>query len=178
MFRPIAFILFLGAGCFAAVPATALAGGVASTPAPHVLVARHFADLNAHRLYAAWRLEAPCGVSLTVSNGPGAPAGSASYAGRGAWVLPHGPLARHPVLASARVKRITRLHIPILDRNHILAFGVAGWFRFDYRGVTFANDRHRSGWHVIKIAVWKCNGRWGVEPTYWEFASGGELNWN
>jgi hypothetical protein len=137
----------------------------------------YFADLNAHRFHAAWLLEAPCGVSYTVSNGPGAPVGSAGFAGRGKWLAPRGAALRHPILAAAHVTSIKRLHIAILDRNHIAAFAVSGWFRFDYSAAPYANDTHKTGHHMVKIAMWQCNGHWGVEPTYWESSGGGPLNW-
>jgi hypothetical protein len=153
------------------------AGGLAATPSPRDLIAQTFADLNARHFHAAWLREAPCGISVAVSNGPGAPVGSVGLAGRGKWVAPRGALVRHPILASARVTAIRRLHIPLLERNHILAFGVSGWYRFDYSTTPWANDTHRSGFHVIKLAVWQCAGRWGVEPRYWESSGGGLLNW-
>lgn len=144
---------------------------------PRRMVARYFAALNAYHFYAAWKLEAPCGVTFSISNGPGAPVGSAGYPRRGAWLPVPTAQARHPILASAHVTTITRLHIPILTRNHILAFGVSGWYRFDYSRVPWANMKHKNGFHVVKIAVWRCHGRWGVEPQVWLVGSGGELNW-
>jgi hypothetical protein len=153
------------------------AGRLATTPSPRDLIVQTFADLNAHRFHAAWLREAPCGISVSESNGPGAPAGSEGFAGRGKWITPHGASARHPILASARVTAIRRLRVPLLERNHILVFGVSGWFRFDYSAIPWANDTHRSGYHVIKLAVWRCAGRWGVEPSYWESSGGGPLNW-
>jgi hypothetical protein len=169
----------LGFVCAKPDPANA-AGDPAAAP-PRQIVRQYLADLNAHRMHAAWLLEAPCGVSFSVPNGPGAPVGSEGYPGKSAWSPQRGKYAKHPLFASATVKRISRLHIPILERNHVLAFGVAGWFRFDYSAVasnpTF-NNKHTSGFHVIKIGMWKCNGRWGIEPSYWLIAGGGELNWN
>jgi hypothetical protein len=155
----------------------AYAGRPAATLSPRSLIAQTFADLNAHRFHAAWLHEAPCGVSVSVSNGPGAPVGTESFGGRGPWIAPRGMYAQHPVLASARVTAIRRLHIRPLERSHILAFGVSGWFRFDYSATPGANDTHRNGFHVIKLAVWQCAGRWGVEPRYWESSGGGLLNW-
>lgn len=81
------------------------------------------------------------------------------------------------ILASARVTRIVRLHIPILTRHHILAYGVSGWYTFDYSRVPVVNMRHRNGFHVVKIAVWRCGGHWGVEANDWLSGSGGELTW-
>jgi hypothetical protein len=180
--RPRLFLLliFCAFGFACAQPVHADAIGFPSTHTPRQMVAQYFADLNAHRFYAAWLLEAPCGVSFAVPNGPGAPVGSEGYPGKNRWVALRGTYARHPILASTRLTGIKRLHIPILERNHILAFGVSGWFRFDYSAVASQpsfNNKHRSGFHVIKIAVWKCNDRWGVEPSYWLVAGGGELNW-
>lgn len=160
------------------LPYAAHAGEPTVTLSQKQLLARYFADLNAHRYHASWALEAPCGVSFTISNGPGAPTGSGSYQGRGKWVPPHGALIRHSILAAVRVKRIWRLHIGILDRNHIHAYAVAGWFQFDYTAVPWANEKHKSGFHVAKIAMWQCAGRWGVESPEWYIGSGGELNWS
>lgn len=148
-----------------------------SSFAPQQLLRRYFAELNAHRFHAAWLLEAPCGISYAVSNGPGSPMGRVGFAGRGAWVVPRGKSAQHPILAAAHVRAIRPLHIPILTRNRILAFAVGGWYRFDYAAFPFANDTHRSGFHVVRIAMWRCSGRWGVEPGYWEGSGGGPLNW-
>jgi hypothetical protein len=144
------------------------------------IVARYFGYLNAHRDYAAWQLEAPCRVTFSVPNGPGSPVGSESYAGRAPWTIRLPRTANQSILVSAQVASITRLHIPVLDRNHVLAFAVRGWFHFDYSavgsGASF-NNRHKSGFHIVKIAMWQCNGRWGIEPSYWLVAGGGELNW-
>jgi len=121
--------------------------------------------LNGHHLYAAWLLEAPCGVTYSARNG-----GRERYPGKGTWSAPRGKYAEHPILASATVSRITSLDIPILRINHILAFSVTGRFRFDYSAVASNasfNNKHTSGFHVIRIGMWKCNGRWGVEPSYW-----------
>jgi len=65
----------------------------------------------------------------------------------------------------------------VLDRNHILAFGVSGWYTFDYSLALWANMKRKNGFHVVKLAVWQCNGRWGVESEGWLVGSGGELNW-
>lgn len=112
-----------------------------------------------------------------VSNGPGGPVGSAGFEGRGnIWSPPRGAIAQHPILAAARVTGINPLHIPVLQRNHILTFGVSGWFRFDYTAVPWANDTHRTGFHSIKIAIWQCNGQWGIESG-WVSSGGGPLNW-
>jgi len=107
-------------------------GAAAAHLLPPAMVRAYFADLNAHRYQAAWRLEAPCGVTFSIPNGPGAPIGSGDYPGRGAWQPAPVRVARHPILASAPVTTVTPLHIPILARNHILAFGVSGWYTFDY----------------------------------------------
>lgn len=144
---------------------------------PSQTVARYFAALDARRYYAAWLLEAPCGIGFSVSNGPGSPVGSEGWAGRPPWRQPSPQAAAHPILSSAHVTGITRLHIPILARHHILAFGVSGWYTFDYSRVPWANMKHRNGFHVVKIAVWRCNGHWGVEPGAWLMGSGGELTW-
>jgi hypothetical protein len=144
------------------------------------IAARYFGYLNAHRYYAAWQLEAPCRVTFSVPNGPGSPVGSESYAGRAPWTSRLPRTANQSILVSAEVASIARLHIPVLDRNHVLAFAVRGWFHFDYSavgsGASF-NYRHKSGFHIVKIAMWQCNGRWGIEPSYWLIAGGGELNW-
>ncbi len=144
------------------------------------IVGRYFGYLNAHRDYAAWQLEAPCRVTFSVPNGPGSPVGSESYAGRAPWTIRLPRTANQSILVSAQVASITRLHIPVLDRNHVLAFAVRGWFHFDYSavgsGASF-NNRHTSGFHIVKIAMWQCNGRWGIEPSYWLIAGGGPLNW-
>ena len=156
-------------------------GGVfasSAAPAPRQIILQYFAALNAHRYHAAWLLEASCNTSYPVPNSPGAPVGSISFHGRGTtWVPPPGILARHPILASARVTAIKPLHVPVLARQHILAFGVSGWYRFDYSAVPWANDKHTSGFHVIKLALWKCNGRWGIESG-WVSSGGGPLNWS
>lgn len=144
------------------------------------IVARYFGYLNVHRYYAAWQLEAPCGVTFTVSNGPGSPVGSEGYAGRAPWTSKLPRTANQRILVSVQVASISRLHIPVLERNHVLAFAVRGWFHFDYSAVGSAasfNNRHRSGFHIVKIAMWQCNGRWGIEPSYWLITGGGELNW-
>jgi hypothetical protein len=154
-----------------------VAPGDAASPTPRQMVARYFGDLNAHRFYAAWLLEAPCRTSYSVSNGAGAPAGSGGFAGRGAWRPQTGSGARRSILASAHITGIRQLRISVLDRAHIEAFGVSGRYRFDYSATPWANDRHASGFHVIEIAVWKCDGRWGVEPAYWEDSGGGPLEW-
>ncbi len=145
--------------------------------APAAMVRAYFADLNAHRFHAAWRLEATCNVTFPIPNGPGATIGSGGYPGRGAWGPAPARVTRHPILASALVTRVTPLRIPILARNHILAFGVSGWYTFDYSLAPWANMKHRNGFHVVKLAVWRCNGRWGVETEEWMVGSGGELNW-
>lgn len=179
---PHALVRFLvSLSVFAWLGVTPLASNTARAAAsPQQLVAEYFADLNAHRFYAAWLLEAPCGISYSIPNGPRAPVGTASYPGKAPWSSPRGTYSRHPILASAAVKRISRLHIPILDRNHILAFAVAGWFRFDYSAVASNpsfNNMHRSGYHVIKLGLWKCDGRSGIEPSYWMVAGGGDFSW-
>lgn len=154
-----------------------LDSGLAAThPAARAVLIRYLADVNAHRAHAAWLREAPCNVSVPVSNGPGAPAGSEGFGGRGRWVGAHTPQIQHPIVATVQFQRIDALRIPLLARHHILAFAVRGWFRFDYTAVPWANDKHRSGYHVARIALWRCNGRWGVDPT-WATAGGGELNW-
>jgi hypothetical protein len=144
------------------------------------IVGRYFGYLTAHRDYAAWQLEAPCRVTFSVPNGPGSPVGSESYPGKAPWTIRLPRLANQRILVSARVASITQLHIPVLDRNHVLAFAVRGWFHFDYSAIGSAasfNNRHNRGFHIVKIAVWQCNGRWGIEPSYWLVAGGGELNW-
>lgn len=171
----VAVILVMVSG---ALPIVAHVGEPTVTLTQKQMLARYLADLDAHRYYAAWLLEAPCGVSFTVSNGTGAPVGSAGYQGRGRWVPPRGALIRHPILASVHVKRIWRLHIGILERNHIRAYAVAGWFQFDYTAVPWANEKHKNGFHVARIAMWQCAGRWGGESPEWYIGSGGELNWS
>jgi len=79
-------------------------------------------------------------------------------------------------LDAARTK-INPAQVPLLERHHILAFGVSGWYTFDYSRVPWANMKHKNGFHTIKLAVWRCNGLWGVEPSVWLTGSGGELNW-
>ena len=152
-------------------------GAAAAHLSPSAMVRAYFADLNAHRYQAAWRLEAPCDVTFSTPNGPGAPIGSGGNSGRAAWKPAPVRVTRHPILASAHVTKVTALHIPILARNHILAFGVSGWYTFDYALAPWANMKHRNGFHVVKLAVWRCNGRWGVESQEWLVGSGGELNW-
>lgn len=145
---------------------------------PRAMLARYFADLNARRYHAAWQLEAPCRTGFSISNGPGAPRGSEGWQGRGAWRPPSPQAAAHPILTSARVTMIKRLRIPILTRHHILAFGVGGRYTFDYSRIPWANMKHKNGFHVIKIALWRCHGRWGIEPEGpWLDGSGGELTW-
>ncbi len=151
-----------------------------ATPlSPRQMLAQYFAALNAHRYHDAWLLEAPCDVTVYISNGPGAPMGSEGYGGRGTgpWRPAPARFTRHPILASAHVTKIAQLHIPILNRHHILTFGVSGRYTFDYSEVPAANMRHNNGFHVVKIAMWRCNGRWGVEGQAWLVGSGGELTW-
>jgi hypothetical protein len=145
---------------------------------PQIMLRAYFAALNAHHYYAAWALEAPCGITIPVPNGPGAPMGSEGYAGRGTWQRVPARFARHPILASAHVTAIKPLHIPLLARHHVLAFGVSGRYTFDYSLVPWANMKHRDGFHVVKIALWQCHGRWGIEPAAWLVGSGGELTWS
>jgi hypothetical protein len=161
------------------LPAAAHTGGLTSTPTPRQMIAQYFDALNAHRYHAAWRLEAPCGVTLYTSNGQGAPKGSEGYEGRGSGPWRPGPpnFARHPILASAHVTKITWLRIPLFARYHVLAFGVSGWYTFDYSRVPWANMTHKNGFHTVKIAMWRCNGKWGLEGYEWLTGSGGELTW-
>jgi hypothetical protein len=164
--------------CFVSAPCDGVeAANGRSVHATQHMLRDYFADLNAHRFHAAWRLEAPCRTSYTVSNGSGSPSGSGGFMGKGRWVAPRGTLVHHPVVAAARVTAIRRLYIPILARNHIDAFAVSGWFRFDYTAIPYANDTHRSGFHVVKIAMWRCSGQWGVQPG-WEDSGGGPLSWS
>ncbi|HLJ67105.1 MAG TPA: hypothetical protein VKX16_07070 [Chloroflexota bacterium] len=163
------------------LPARATGGGIerqAARLTPRQIVAQYFAALNAHRYHAAWQLEASCGKVITVPNGSGSPVGLEGWAGRPPWQPPSREEMNHSILRSARVTGIRPLHIPILTRNHILAFGVSGWYTFDYSRVPWANMKHRNGFHVVKIAMWQCHGRWGVEPGAWLSGSGGELTWN
>jgi predicted ArsR family transcriptional regulator len=46
-----------------------------------------------------------------------------------------------------------------------------------YSQLAWANMMHQNGFHVVKLAVWRCHGRWGVEPDVWLVGSGGELAW-
>ncbi len=64
---------------------------------------------------------------------------------------------------STRLANSMRLHIPVYDRNRVLAFAVRGRFHFDYSAVgsaTSFNNPHKSGFHIVEIAMWQCNGRW------------------
>lgn len=173
--------LLLVAVGLASLPVSSVgARGLQAADRPSQLVREYFANLNGHRFHAAWLLEAPCNVSWTASNGPGAPTGSGGLAGKSTWKAPTGRYAAHPILASVLVTGIRQLSIPELGRAHILAFGVSGWFRFDYSAVASQpsyNNKHRSGFHEVKIALWKCAGRWGIEPSYWLVAGGGPLDW-
>jgi hypothetical protein len=158
-------------------PASVRASGRLSPVAARQMIRQYFSDLNAHRFHAAWTREAPCGKTIPISNGPLTPPGSEGFQGRGRWSPPPSALARHPILASAHVTGVKRLHIPVFERNGVLAFAVSGTYTFDYSAVPWANYKHTNGFHVIKIAAWRCSGRWGLEPGGWLSGSGGELTW-
>lgn len=175
----IAVPILCALGVVSMSPGAAHAGRAIGSPTPRQMIAQYFGDLNAHRYHDAWRLEAPCGVIIHTSNGPGAPMGSGGYQGTGPgpW-RPGAPMfAQHPILASAHITKITQLHIPLFARYHVLAFGASGWYTFDYSRVPWANMKHQNGFHTVKIAMWRCNGRWGVEGYEWLTGSGGELTW-
>ncbi len=144
--------------------------------APRQLVARYFADLNAHRAYAAYLLEATCQTDFIDPNGPGEPAGSGGFGARGVWNGHASP--RPPILRAAHVTGIHQFHDPILTRNHFLGFDVGVWLRFDYPPVSsgFAGNNERpSGHHVVKVILHSCDRRWGIDPGW--LGSGGPWNW-
>lgn len=140
----------------------------AQAPALHRILVKYFADLNAHRFHAAWRLEAPCGITVAVPDGPGTPR-LLIFHGRGAWSPPQGVYGEHPIVAAAHVTGIRPLHVHLLDSHHpVAAFAVRGRFRYDHTAFPRASATRRNGFHVVKILMWRCSGRWGVEPKYWE----------
>lgn len=146
-----------------------------SGPSPAQMIAQYFRDINARRYHDAYLLEAPCGIAIPVLNGPGQqPVGAGGFGGRGAW-KPERAAQRYGAMTSARVTGITQIHFPLLDHYHVLTFAVRGWFTFDYSHVPPIGMKHRSGYHVIKLAMWQCSGQWGIEP--WLYSGSGGLTW-
>ncbi len=151
--------------------------------APRQLVARYFADLNAHHPNAAYLLEATCQADFTLPNGPGAPIGAGDLAARSAMSgvrhSSHGPNSHAPpILRAARVTSIRPFHDSILTRNHFLGFEVGVWLRLVYPpvGPGYAGNNERpSGYHVVKMILHRCDGRWGVDPGW--MGSGGPWTW-
>ncbi|MDQ2743975.1 MAG: hypothetical protein M3Z66_16995 [Chloroflexota bacterium] len=143
---------------------------------PRQLVARYFADLNAHRWYPGYLLEATCQADFTLPNGPGAPVGAGGFPARPA-LGPH-LYNRSAGLRAARVTDIHPFHDAILARNHFLGFDVGVWLKFVYPPVSSGyagNNERPSGHHVVKMILHRCDGRWGIDSGW--LGSGGPWNW-
>lgn len=144
------------------------AGGQTPYLTPRQTVVHYFADLRTHRYYAAYLLEASCTRIVHFSNGPGAPSGGAAYHSRGTW-NPNDATGWRRFLPIVRVLSIGRYHDSLLAKGRIRGFLVRGYFVFDYSHVRWPNYVRKSGYHVVKIAVWRCGRHWGVDPQ-WLFA--------
>jgi len=121
--------------------------------APRPLLARYFADLNAHHDAQALALESDCAVSFM----PGAQSGGAIQLHSAA---PYRSSSLSRVRA-ARVAAVSRFHLPALDAATLVGFHVRGTFQFSpsLRGLS-------SGARLFTVLLRQCGGRWTVDPGW------------
>lgn len=135
------------------------------------LVRRYFADLNAHRYLAAFRLEATCGVTVA-RRLPGAKIVSRTFLpgryGQGP------PSTRNDSIAAslrfaraAHVSRLRAYSTPLFRHYHIIGFRVFGRFRFVFRLVDKPwADFGPTRYNLATVLVRMCDHRWEIDPNW------------
>ncbi len=144
------------------------AGGDPSLPPTTAirLTQRYFQDLNAHQYRAAYMLEATCGLDLVV--GPGDETGRSTI---GLPARSTNVTSGTQALSFVQAAHVSAVHVfstSLFRRYRLIGVQVSGVYRFQYPANWVQNDQIPSGFHRIRVIVFQCGSRWGVDAG-WPF---------
>lgn len=136
-----------------------------TSSAPESRVLTYFADLAAHRYYAAHLLEAPCSHAVRVANSPGSPPGLAVFRARSRW-LPGTSRVERQFIREVRVTGIVPYHNALFTRGRMPAFRVYGHFSFARPRSQAGQPNEPTTLTKLTVATWQCGSQWWVDPQW------------